>query len=930
MKWFTDRQISTKLMMAFAAVAAIAAFMGWRSLTVLSRSGEEFTAIYDSRVVPLRDLVDASNAYLNARPEFWLMLYTRDAAERSTRAGKIGRFHDTVDAKIESIRKAAGTSEQEALAKFSSAWVQYKQGRDKILPLLLKNEDKQALAIMSGEMQPPAIAIASSLGELVALQVDQAKKAKDGQIQETDRTKTMVTLLILMGVAAALGLGWLFARLIGVPLQQLAAASDKLAVGDVEVQVSAGSRDEIGALAQSFGAMVENIKQRSNEAERVANGDMGLEVQARSDRDVLGRSMARVVETQRRLVAEADALTKAAVAGKLSTRGDAAQFQGGYRQIVEGVNQTLDAVIGPLNVAADYVDKIAKGDIPPQITASYHGDFNVIKNNLNNCIANVNALVADTKMLAQAAVEGKLATRADASKHQGDYRKIVEGVNDTLNAVIGPLNVAAEYVDEFSKGMLPARITDSYRGDFNILKNNLNTLIEVVEMRNRDMDLLISAATQGKLNVRADADKYSGENGKLVREINQLLDTLIAPLNVAADYVDRIAKGDIPSKITDSYHGDFNVIKNNLNNCIQNVNALVADAKMLAEAAVEGKLATRTDASKHQGDYRKIVEGMNQTMDAVVGPLNEAGAVLSKIAAQDLTARVRGDYRGDFARIKDDVNRMAEDLSRSMTQISQSAQALGAAAEELTAISQQMAGASEETATQANVVSAASEQVSKNVNVVASGSEEMLASIREIAKSASDAARMARNAVTVAGETNEKVAKLGASSEEIGKVIKVITSIAQQTNLLALNATIEAARAGEAGKGFAVVANEVKELAKETAKATEEIGQKIEAIQSDTHGAVDAIGQIGGIINQVNDVSNTIAAAVEEQTATTNEIGRNLAEAARGSGEIARNISGVATAAESTTSGTTDVQQAAKSLSEMAAQLQAITGAFRI
>jgi methyl-accepting chemotaxis protein len=218
--------------------------------------------------------------------------------------------------------------------------------------------------------------------------------------------------------------------------------------------------------------------------------------------------------------------------------------------------------------------------------------------------------------------------------------------------------------------------------------------------------------------------------------------------------------------------------------------------------------------------------------------------------------------------------------------------------------------------------------VSRNLTVVATSSEEMLASIREIAKSSNEAARMAKNAVVVADSTNKTVQKLGDASIEIGNVIKVITSIAEQTNLLALNATIEAARAGDAGKGFAVVANEVKELAKETAKATEDISRKIEAIQAETQGAVQAIGQISALIGQIDSVSNTIASAVEEQTATTNEIGRNLAEAVKGSSEIAQNITGVATAAQSTTAGASDTQRAAKALSEMASQLQTLVSRF--
>jgi len=276
------------------------------------------------------------------------------------------------------------------------------------------------------------------------------------------------------------------------------------------------------------------------------------------------------------------------------------------------------------------------------------------------------------------------------------------------------------------------------------------------------------------------------------------------------------------------------------------------------------------------------------------------------------------------------LNKMKNNLHEVIQSIAATAVHVASASQELNSTSQQITANSEETSAQANLVSTAAQTVSQNLQTVATGAEEMGASIKEIAKNATEAAKVATGAVKVAEDTTATVTKLGESSTEIGQVIKVITSIAQQTNLLALNATIEAARAGEAGKGFAVVANEVKELAKETAKATEDISRKIEAIQTDTKAAVDAIASISGVIHQINDISSTIATAVEEQNATTNEMSRNVSEAAHSSGEITSNIAGVSQAAESTSRGAGDTQKAAQQLVETSAELRRLVEQFRI
>ena len=301
------------------------------------------------------------------------------------------------------------------------------------------------------------------------------------------------------------------------------------------------------------------------------------------------------------------------------------------------------------------------------------------------------------------------------------------------------------------------------------------------------------------------------------------------------------------------------------------------------------------------------------------------------IAAGDLTRDdLKVQSRDELGDLTTAINKMSGSLKRMILAITENAMQVASASEELNSTSQQITANSEETSAQADVVSKAAQAVSQNLQTVATGAEEMGASIKEIAKNATEAAKVATAAVKVAETTTVTVSKLGDSSTEIGQVIKVITSIAQQTNLLALNATIEAARAGEAGKGFAVVANEVKELAKETAKATEDISRKIEAIQTDTKAAVDAIASISGVIHQINDISSTIATAVEEQNATTNEMSRNVSEAATGSGEITSNIAGVAEAAQGTTHGATDTQKASQQLVETSTQLRRLVEQFKI
>jgi PAS domain S-box-containing protein len=500
------------------------------------------------------------------------------------------------------------------------------------------------------------------------------------------------------------------------------------------------------------------------------------------------------------LLGESDKLIESAKEGKLDARGDVAKIDPEFQGIIHGMNDTLDAVIGPLNVAAEYIDRISKGDTPPKITDDYKGDFNEIKNNLNACIDSLGVLVEEVGVVIGAGAEGKLDQRANADRIQGVWRKILRGVNNAMDGVIGPLNVAAEYVDRIAKGEIPPVISDDYKGDFNEIKNNINVLIDVtaadkarqeemlrikgaveasgapiiitdkkgvkilsqnkafndlfgysmeainaagglpaifvnasdgrdcwksimagktwsneLELRTRDNRIipsilssdavknekgeiigcfgiinditeqkvilnavheLVEKAKAGDLSARASVEA-SGDYKILVDGINQMLDAIIEPLNVAAEYVERIATGDTPPKITDDYKGDFNEIKNNLNTCIDTIGVLVDEVGVVIGAGAEGKLDQRANADRTSGVWRKILRGVNVAMDGVIGPLNVAAEYIERIAKGDIPPKITEEYKGDFNEIKNNLNTCIDVMNGLLKETENLIQAVG-------------------------------------------------------------------------------------------------------------------------------------------------------------------------------------------------------------------------------------------------------------
>jgi len=438
----------------------------------------------------------------------------------------------------------------------------------------------------------------------------------------------------------------------------------------------------------------------------------------------------------------------------------------------------------------------------------------------------------------------------DAALVGMDWRKI-EAINarrdelgdigNAFAALIGYFKSGANAMQSIAAGDLSVEVAPQDQADLMnnamvVMKKNLAAMVT-------DVTHLIEAAIAGRLDTRADANKFTGEYYAIVQGVNDTLDAVIGPLNVAAEYVDRISKGDIPARIADNYNGDFNEIKINLNMCIDALNGLIAEANMLTQAAVEGRLNTRGDAARFHGAYATIVRGFNATLDAVIGPLNVAADYVEQIARGEIPQPITDSYQGDFDVLKRNLNTLSASLREMLGNIQESASNLSAAsAQILAATTQQASGSSEQ--------SAAITQATTTVDEVRTISEQAVMRAQEVADASQRTVDVSRNGrrsvdetITSMGRIKDRVERiaenilaLSEQTQQIGEIIATVNDIASQSNMLALNASVEAARAGEHGKGFAVVAMEVRNLAEQSKQAT----AQVRAILTDIQNAINA------------------------------------------------------------------------------------------
>jgi len=572
---FKNMRLSTKLISGYVGIALIIVFVAVLGHGYMKTINARMASMYDDRVVCLGQLGRSEIALYRIRGD--IFKFVSEPQERSKLEKEIAGSVATINREFQEYRATYLIPvEKEWLDKFDPAWAAYQKALEDTLALVRSGHDKAAMQnlMTGGTVATARASVAEALDKLFSIQIPTAEEEKKAGNQAFSTATNVMFAAGGIGLLLAVSLGIILSRRVTVPIARTVHMLQEMGQGHLGERLGMDSRDEIGIMAKTIDQFAEDLQNMVRTTQKIAAGDLSTEVVAKDNRDEISPALKETIDSLRSLITESKMLTQAAIDGKLATRGDIEKFKGGYREIVKGVNETLDAVVNPLNVAAVYVERISKGDIPPTIVEEYRGDFNGIKN--------------------------------------------------SLNVLIEAMNEISRVASEISDGKLNVDV--KIRSEKDLLAKSINAMIKTMKDLLLETENLTRAVQDGRLDTRGSTTAYQGAWGDLVGGINKLINAFVAPINVTASYVDRISKGDMPPKITDEYRGDFNEIKNNLNAMIENLTRFALEAQSSADQVTIGSHEMSTGSeqlSEGATEQSASVEEVSSSMEEMAANIKQ-------------------------------------------------------------------------------------------------------------------------------------------------------------------------------------------------------------------------------------------------------------------------------------------------------------------